>query len=217
MNDALHNYMGRPLRYNNIDGTGEMSVGVMLMGFALLGYLMSYLRGVLPEGWTGKVDPVGLLILFGGLGAMLGLILWGANAIKQHITWPRTGYVAYRRGGKLSWIAFASGAAIGVGFTCLELFARRHDAMSPPRTAYLAIMPAAYAYSICRYREHPWKWLVVLFMALGLLVITLTVPGDAAALVRPVMLFVGLTCLGSGGVTLYLYIQHTQPPAPETE
>jgi len=31
------------------------------------------------------------------------------------------------------------------------------------------------------------------------------------------MLFIGLVWLASGGTTLFLYMRHTQPPAPEAE
>jgi hypothetical protein len=221
MKDELRNYMGRPKRYVNIDGTGEMSLGVMMLGFALLSFLMSYLRGVLPEGWSGKHDPAGLLLLFGGMVAILGLIQWGTKAIKKRVTWPRTGYVAYPRDGKFRWAAaltFVGAGVFAAGFTCLMLFARRHDATSLARMGYLAILPAAYAIFIYRLRsEPPWKWLVLLFMALGLLAIGLIVPGDILELWRPVGLFVGLTWLGSGAATLYWYMRHTQPPAPAAE
>jgi membrane-bound ClpP family serine protease len=66
-------------------------------------------------------------------------------------------------------------------------------------------------------KGNPWKWLVLLFMALGLLVIDLLVPGDFEELFRPVALFVGLTWLGSGAATLCLYIRHTQAPVLETQ
>lgn len=32
-------FVTRPLAYNNIDGVGELGMGVMLLGYALLGWL----------------------------------------------------------------------------------------------------------------------------------------------------------------------------------
>ena len=82
----------------------------------------------------------------------------------------------------------------------------------------VVIFAVGYGYWICRFsREHSWKWFVLLFMALGLFAIALIAPADFKGLWRPMLLFVGLTWLGSGGATLYLYIRHTQPPAPEAE
>jgi hypothetical protein len=214
MKTELQDYMERPKRYNNIDGTGEMSVGLLLLGFALL----RFLRSVLPEDSMLRRDPGDFLLLFGGLGAVLALIYWSTRAIKKHITWPRTGYVAYRRSAKSRLTVMVAAAVFGFGFTCLMGFARRHDAMSLARMGYLAVMPAAYAIFLYRFdRECPWKWLVLLFTALGLLAIGLIVPGNIVELVRPVGLFLGLTYLASGAATLYLYIRHTHPPAPEIE
>ena len=39
MKDELQSYMDRPKRYENIDGTGEIYMGLMILGFALLGYV----------------------------------------------------------------------------------------------------------------------------------------------------------------------------------
>jgi len=48
-------------------------------------------------------------------------------------------------------------------------------------------------------------------------VIGLTGPGNFIEGARPVMLFVGLVWVMSGGATLYSYLRHTKPPAPEAE
>ena len=47
--------------------------------------------------------------------------------------------------------------------------------------------------------------------------IALIVPGAGDALFRPAAMFIGLVWLTSGGATLYSYLRHTQPPAPEAE
>jgi len=205
----------RPKRYNNIDGTGEMGMGVMMLGFALIAYLQS----ILPAGWRGKHDPVGMLLLFGGMFAVLGLIKWGTKAIKKHITWPRTGYVAYRRDGKAWWTTYVvpavGGAVIAAGFVFLM---RQPHMMNLTRMVYLTIIVGSHAVFIYRFgREHPWKWLVLAFTALGLLVIGLVVPGDISEWGPPVLLFLGLVWLASGGATLFSYILRTQPPAPAAE
>lgn len=211
--------MGRPKLYNNIDGTGEMGVGVMMLGFALV----SYLQAVLPKDLMWRNGSASLLLMAAILVPVLGFGYWGRQAIKKHITWPRTGYVAYRVGEKSWWtmnvVTFVGSGIIAAGFSCLVLLATRHDAISLPRIGMLAVLVVSYAVFVFRSGtgEHRWTWLVLLFMALGLVVIALIVPGDFEELSRPVFLFVGLTWLGSGAATLYLYIQRTQPPAPEIE
>ncbi len=210
--------MGRPKRYDNIDGTGEMVFGLMALGFTLLGYL----QAVLPEDSMWRHGFASMLLFFAFILLMVGLMLWVPKTIKKRITWPRTGYVAYRRGGKSWWTAMVALAAfsaiIAAGFGCLMRFDRRHDWISLLWMGGVATYAAGYAFWIYRMeRDHPWKWLVLLFMALGLLAITLIAPGDFVGLWRPMLLFVGLTWLGSGGATLYLYIRHTQPPALQAE
>jgi hypothetical protein len=214
MKDELQNYMGRPKRYNNIDGTGEMGMGIFFLSFALLNYLLDSL----PHKSMWRHGLANMLLFFAGVLLMLGLILWITKAIKKRITWPRTGYVAFRRGGKSSWKAIVFATVGAAGSVCLMELAWRHGAMSLATAVYLAILVGAYAIFIYRFsREHPWKWLVVIFMALGLFVMTLIVPSILMESWWFPMLFFGLVWLASGGLTLYFYIRHTQPPAPEAE
>jgi len=212
MKDELQNYLDRPKRYENIDGTGEMAMGVMMLSFALV----CYLSRALLEGW-GK----------NGLATFVEFILvvfipiwtfqhWGVKAIKQRFTWPRTGYVACRCSGLRWWTVLIAGVALGAGFGYLMVLARRSHALSLERAVWMVVLLAAYAFFVLRWsREHTWKWLVLIFMALGLLGIALVVPGGAVESFPPAALFLGLAWLGSGLGTLYLYIHHTQLPAPE--
>jgi len=109
-------------------------------------------------------------------------------------------------------------AVIAAGFSFLLLFAKRGDSMDLPRIFILITWVPGYAYWIfLTGRQQPWKWLVLLFMAAGLVAINSRVPGDYVELFRPVALFVGLTWLASGAPTLALYIRRTQPPATEAE
>ena len=212
MKDELQNYLDRPKRYENINGTGEMAMGVMMLSFALVGYLSS----VLPEGALWRKNGLATFefipVVFIPIWAFQH---WGVKAIKKHFTWPRTGYVACRRNGWSLWKGFMAGAALGAGIAGLLVLANRFHALSLERAVYLALLLAAYAFFVLRWsREHTWKWLVLILMALGLLAIALVVPGGAVALFPPAALFLGLAWLGSGLGTLYLYIHHTQSPAP---
>jgi len=217
MNDPAKTYQDRSKRYDNIDGTGEMLMGLMMLAFAA----SSYVNIILPKTrWWNGVG--GALLMYAVLALVLGPGYWIRRIIKKRITWPRTGYAAFPRGGK-SWrikmvLVSLMGAVIGLGAVGLMIFAGRHGGMNAFQISYLAIMLATYAYWIFFMgKEHWWKWLLAVFMALGFLAIARTVPGDLIELSRPVMLFVGLVWLASGGLTLYFYIRHTQPPAPEAE
>jgi hypothetical protein len=216
MKNTLQDFLGRPNRYDNIDGTGEMFMGLMMLGFTLAGCVEASLAENSSR-WIHAVAIYGVMIPVFGFG------FWIRRVIKSHFTWPRTGYAAYpRAGGKSWWIGIVAAiiisAVFGVGFGYLKLFAGRHDAINLPRIVMVVALAAVYAIWVLRMgREHPWKWLVVIFMALGLFAIALLVPGNVHALTRPVVLFLGLVWLASGGATLYSYIRHTHPPAPEAE
>jgi hypothetical protein len=230
MNNELQDYMGRPKRYENIDGTGEIYMGLMILGFGLLNYLQT----VLPKDSLWSTNGfAGLLFMYLILIPVLALGYWGGKAIKKRITWPRTGYVAYGVAGadakakKAFWSVMLAvaiiAAVIAAGMAGLVALERRHlGAMTGLAgvgyVVYLAFWVPLYAFWVWRMGGgHPWKWLVLLFMALGLLVIGLIGPGNIIEVARPVMLFVGLVWVMSGGATLYSYLRHTKPPAPQAE
>ena len=205
--------MGRPKRYNNIDGTGEMGLGILFLGFGLLNCLQT----ALPANSMWSHGFASMLLFFADILLTLGLIHWSTKAIKQHITWPRTGYVAFRHSGKASWKTFTFAAIGGAGSVGLIGFAARHNAMNLAEAAYLAMLVGAYAIFIYLSGGHPWTWLVVISMALGLFAMTFLVPSLLMESWWFPMLFLSLGWLASGGATLYLYIRHTQPPAPEAQ
>lgn len=234
MKNELQDYMARPKRYDNIDGTGEMFMGLMILGFALLGYLQT----ILPAHSMWRTNGIaGLLFMYAVLVPVWGLGFGMQKLIKKKVTWPRTGYVAYGRapgmsptthGDRKIWwtgmfsIALAGAviaAVLGASLAILMVLGKKHHgALSLARGLYLAFWVPIYAFWVSRMgREQPWKWLVLLAMALGLVVIGLFGPGDFIKLSHTVTLFVGLMWLLSGGATLLSYLRRTQPPVREAE
>jgi hypothetical protein len=213
----VQDYVKRPGRYSNIDGTGEMVFGVMYLGFALL----SYLQSTLPKDSIWKRDWYSLLFMEVVLLAACGLGWWGTKAIKKYITFPRTGYVAYNWAAKCSVVtmvvAGVAGAVVSAALVFAVFYGLRHNAVSPLRIGFLILYGAPYVVFAFMSRDHPWKWFVALFMALGLAAIAFTIPGSLPEQFRPIALFLGLTWLASGGITLYLYMRRTQPPAQDAE
>jgi glucan phosphoethanolaminetransferase (alkaline phosphatase superfamily) len=218
MTDTLQNYARRTRRYDNIDGTGEMYMGIMVLAFVLLGYL----QAILPENSMWRYRFASLVFAYAVLLPVLAFGYWGVRrTIKKYITWPRTGYVAYGHCGKSWWSNIAALViALVVVVVCanVERLARHFHAMSLGRAVWMAFNVAAYAFWILfKSKEHPWKRLIVVLMALGLFAIAFIVPRGDFDSRRPEMLFIALTWLASGVATLYSYIRHTQPPAPESE
>ena len=222
MNSELQNYLDRPKRYANVDGTGEMFVGVTLLGFALAGYLEALLPDHSPT-WMRVV------VIYVSLMLALGLAFWTRRAIKRRITWPRTGYAAYPRHGKSWWIKsivarlIALMVAVGLAFLAKRYHAMLFGNLSPKtwnlRVVMLIVISiTAYAIWTARVgKEHRWKWLVLVSMILGLITFTIIIPEDFGQWARPPVLFIALLWLGSGAGTFYSYARHTKPAIPETE
>jgi len=229
--------------YDNIDGTGDMLMGSMLLGFALLGCL----QNLLPEHSIWRTNGfASLLFMYGVMALVLGPAYWLRSLVKKHITFPRTGYVA----GHSFWRMMlapkpartetAPGVPTRAGMFCAMLgitliaaiaaaslagllaFERKHlGALGNLEilgyAGYLCFWLLVYAFWIWRMsRKQPWKWLFVLLMAVGLLVVGIIHPDDFFEMNRLVTLFVGAVWISSGIATLVSYLRHTQPPAAET-
>ena len=216
MPNQIHEYLMRPKRYDNIDGTGEMSMGVMMLGFALLVHLQSILpkTSIWTYGWTS------MLFMYVILVPVLCLSYWGVKAIKKYITYPRTGYVAFRPVTK-SWalpIVLIMSAIVSAAVVFVIRFARWHDAMALKRAIAIALLVAPYGWFVFHLGgDHRWKWSVLAVLAVGLAAISFAVRGGMVAYARPAFLFVGLVWVASGLATLYLYLRCTEAPSRETE
>jgi len=234
----------RPKRYDNIDGTGEMFMGLMLLGFALLGWLQT----ILPTHSVWHTNAfLGLLFMYLVMGPILGLGFLGQKWVKRRFTWRRTGYVALGLPGMggtspatteearkmkrlLQWgrvmilVEFAVLAGVvGAGVAGLMAFEMKHpDALNLAvvgNVLYLGMWVGLYAFWIwCMGRGNGWKWGLLVIMAVGLAVIGGLGPVDHfVALARPVPVLVGSIWMLSGAITLVLYLRHNPPPAQEAE
>jgi hypothetical protein len=222
MKDDIQNYLDRPKRYHNIDGTGEIFMGLMMLAYALIGFL----EATLPK--ESFWQQHSLLFIYSVLLPVLGLGWLLQKVIKRTVTWPRTGYVAFPGGaaaigGRMVW-PFALGVVIAavvvLVFVPLALIGKTHHlTMSVTRLFYAAFFVAPYAFWVSKMCDgQRWKWFVVAFMALGLIVLGLSIPGGLFDSFFPwVALFVGLTWSVSGGATLVHYIRHNPRPASQAE
>ena len=149
----IQDYVRRPGRYSNIDGTNEMLSGAMYLGGGLLGYL----QGILPADsiWTHKWH--GLVFMQVVLLAVFGLSCWGSKAIKKYITYPRSGYVAYRRdlefdrSAILRLLVFGAGVSAALAFVVLYGF--RHNCGQPSAHRHIDPVRGASTSDLCSYHE----------------------------------------------------------------
>jgi hypothetical protein len=94
MNDDLNQVSQRTRQYWFIDGLAELSVGGT---FIILG-LYFYLQSILPSGSLILLTlQVGFVVLLFGV---IFLSRYLVNIFKSGLTFPRTGYVSYKRASK---------------------------------------------------------------------------------------------------------------------
>lgn len=209
--DQVGSFVDRPRMYNNIDGLVELGGGVMCLGVAL---------GLsLP---ANSIWHKSSWVLF--LGVFFG-IPYGIKVIKAHITYPRTGFVEYRKRASTRIISAAFGALVTVG---LGVAVRRHWDITAPASLFGLAFAASYAYNIARGVR--WKWVVASAIALDSIVVAF-LPADVLAamahdslVTHPVLakfcgtivasfMTYGAILLISGAISFWLYLRHTQAPA----
>ena len=214
--------LDRPKAYYNIDGVGELGIGVMCLGYALLGWLQ--VRSPEHSFWTR------MYTLFAYVAIMCAVIHYGSKAIKKHITWPRTGFVSYRRRDTVWKPAILSGVISALVSVCLVIGNRRHWDLSTPAFLVGLILAGSYAYGFAKTVR--WKWSIPILMVFGSLVLALlpadrigapfsrswivrTVPARVVGAVTFTLALYGALTLVSGAITFCLYLRHTRAPGPE--
>lgn len=113
MNDPIDSLQQHTQQYWNSDGLAEIAIGAffLLLSLNFFGILL------LPNG------PVRIFLGVAGTPLLIILAIWGGKSgievLKTRLTYPRTGYLAYRKPSKKRrWISLA----IGVAITGLLLF-----------------------------------------------------------------------------------------------
>lgn len=215
--NQIDSLLEKPKAYYNIDGVGELSVGVMTLGFALIFWIQVHTaRSSAWHQWAW-------VILWG----TIALIDYGSKAIKKHITYPRTGFVEYPKSARrlLAPVAAAVSVVFAVG---LYVAVRRHWDLSTPVSFIGLLLAAIYARGFAR--TVAWKWGVFWILATGSLVIALLpvdvmgimvkdswAPGVLSARATGVMwltfMLYGTARMVSGAISFWLYLRHTQASA----
>lgn len=208
--EQVDRMLAQPKIYYNIDGVGELSMGFMCLTFSLLGTMQ--LNSPKGSVWHSMY----LFIAYVGL--MLTIIKYGSLAIKKHITYPRTGFVEYRKQDRMS--RFIIGGAVG-GLTpvgiCIAI--QRHWDLTILVSFFGLLLAGGYAYGVARTVR--WKWSVALVMAFVSVLISvypriwLWVDDTWIGAFWLTFMLDGALMLISGGISLWLYLCHTQAPAQE--
>ena len=213
--DQLGNLVDRPRLYYNIDGLVELGGGLMFLGIALLLSL--------------PVNSVWHRISWFVFLGLASTIHYGTKAIKTRITYPRTGFVEYRRDERRR-TSIVSGIAAALIVLGLGTAARGHWDTTTLASLVGLIFAAAYAYRLGRAVR--WKMAFAGAIALASIAIGF-LPADFLAamandslvthpflakfggtLVVSFMTY-GAMLLVSGGISFWFYLRHTPAPARE--
>ncbi|MGE5647609.1 MAG: hypothetical protein ACM336_17670 [Acidobacteriota bacterium] len=207
----------RSRQYHNVDGLGEFGTGLMCLGFALLGWMQLHT----PPGslWNQMYG------CFLYLAALMAVIHYGTKAIKNRITYRRTGYAGYgsiRKQRLPAVIAAGVSAVVAAG---LVLAIRRKWDLSLAVPLFGLFLSAAY---IRIAKTARWKWWIFSAMVAGMLAVA-ALPANLTAAVAQgpglksgmpagvlgaywltFIVYGGLLAI-SGAISFRLYLSHTQP------
>jgi len=213
--DDIGNLLNRPRLYYNIDGLVELGGSVMCLGFALFLWLRMH----------SSADSVWHRASVFGFAGLIFLVPYGVKAVKTRITYPRTGFVEYRKRWHTPAIGGVTGALVTAGVWIA--LRRRWDISMLGSLTGLAFA-ASYAYHFASAVR--WKWVIVGAIAAASFVIAF-LPADVlgalgshlpvahpdklgGAILLSLMVY-GTMLLVSGGISLWLYLRNTQAPAQE--
>lgn len=214
--------LDRPKLYFNIDGVGELGMGFMLASGAAILFLQAHSA---PNSIWNQTYTF-LVLWF----VVIAVIHYGSKAIKNRVTYPRTGFVEYRKR-DVVWLPMILGAvAAALGAAGLAIVLRRHADLTIVAALLGLLFAARYAYGFVR--TVPWKWSVAAAMALASLA-AVAVPSpwlatlagsshdlNTARTMGMLLYFFaayGILFLISAAISFWLYLRHTQAPAPEVQ
>jgi len=209
MTATMDQYGQSHRRYAILDGTGEMTMGLGLLFFAVFTWL---------SGPNGLTFWRWMLVMYAGTGVLWAIAHFGTRYIRRRLVYPRSGYLKMRkRPWKLALLALLSGmisAAWVVYFV-----PTRSWVLSPP----LAMgMLMGLAGLIAALLHHAKKFVAYAAISFGIGILLEFIEPQAplnAEIVWRLLplrsvaihyfLIMGIVWLIGGVLTLYLYTHHT--------
>ncbi len=197
--EILNDYMGRPSRYGNVDGTIELYAGLLLLGWAL-------------TAWVGVHTPKPWRYL--SLAPWMGLpiaLFFGMRAVKQRVTWTRTGFVQLRTVPAKRW---QTAVLLIVSNGILAALFQLYGGLLRPAVGFSACMVLLYAW-LSRLNR-PWKWAAALVIAgAGVALVASGVDFGKNPLLLPLVF--GALMTATGTVSFWEYLRRTKPAAEAQE
>ncbi len=207
MKSEIDQTIQRTQRYWYTDGLAEIAAGLVVLILGLL-YLPLML---LPQGAAALAVGLGQPVLI-----LLGWWLSGraVRRLKERITYPRTGYVAYPRKKRRGW------GKAAVTALCVAVFVVLVQTLIGEREQLLPVITGAFfalAFALMGYRLGLARFYLLAAFVLGLGVLTQQL--GLRDMQQTAFFFsgIGLSWIASGAITLAHYLRNTQPPEAEQE
>ncbi|MCJ7657700.1 MAG: hypothetical protein MUO67_00970 [Anaerolineales bacterium] len=207
-NDNIKRTIRRTRGYWYVDGLWEIGYGCL---FTVMGALL-YLQAAIPSD-SEFADLLGYAFLFIIIGLIV-LINWAVRKAKEHLTYPRTGMLTYRRD-KMStrtWLLAALIAVVSIlaGSLLVALFQVRETSLEsiPLLLGFTGAAPmffVAYPNNLKRFYLLAVYSILLSFLLAWAGITDMTLMG-----VYFTLLGIGLAV--SGGITLWNYVHQTSPP-----
>lgn len=207
MNNPVDEIQRRTVRYRYIDGLDELAFGAICLVMGLY----FFAQATLPHKSTlYKVLDVGFVLVLLTTGLITFRIV---KAFKERLTYPRTGFVAYREErGSRRWVGALVAMVMGGALAALFAGAPKSFAWMPSSTGFIiaaAMLAIGFKLGLTRF-----YLLAGASLAAGLLLSASGVK-DVIGLAYYYMLF-ALALMVSGGLTLWQYLR-TYPSSEAAE
>jgi hypothetical protein len=209
MKNEMDKVIQRTYRYGYEDGLWEIATGCMIV---VCGLLLLVVDSVPPGAPLASVLAVGFTILVQFFGWLA--VGRAVKALKTRITYPRTGYVSYRRpeGTRRRWLIVAGGGgAFGALFGVLL-------AVHAPALVVISIVEGLFigaSLLYLGYRLGLARFYVLAFLSASIGVVTALSGLDGLIVLAAYFGEMGLVLTASGLFTLRAYLSQTQPPVEE--
>ena len=206
MKDDINYHVQRTRQYWHVDGLAELVAGGI---FILLGAYFFALATLPPSSLLNILLQAGFALIFIG-SLLLGKRL--VSALKARLTFPRTGFVAYRRAnGRSRWISAGLALIMAALVAALVATAPASLAWMPAITGL--VVAGVWLLFASRVGLPRFFLLAIASLSFGM-GLSLARLGDipGLAIYYPLM---GFILLLSGGLTLRSYLK--QAPAPQEE
>ena len=215
--EDVQTILERPALYENVDGSSELMLGCMMIGFTVFGWVGFHAR---QDSIWNKFYSLPIFVAL-----LITAILYLRKAMKSLLTYRRTGFVSYRKP-SLWWPGLIGLLAASTACGLALLTNRRVD--DDPTVlvtiGLVLFMAAACAYRIARVAR--WKWIVAALLVINAFVIAMfpvqlasaPMSQSGLAIALNVRLlgslfwynaFTGVILLISGVVSLVLYLHDT--------